>query len=370
MTMEAPSLVVPDAPVERRRCSTLQPGTERRLRQARRPLVIVGLGARRPGDAAAVRSLCERRGLPVLSTYKAKGVVPDGHPLSAGLFTLGQIETPLVEAADLLLTVGLDPVELLPRTWPWALPVVHCARWPAASPQMPPGETEIGDLDDILGQAADCLPHASEWTAGVAARNRQRQREAVMSGGSGLTPGRAIEIIAEVFTSARHVTVDAGAHMFPATALLPADVPGRIPISNGLSTMGYALPAAIGAALVTTDAPVVAITGDAGLLMCLGELRTSARERLRLVVVVFADGELSLIRIKQDRRGLEPDGVRIGDMDWPRAASAFGLRSARACDEGSLRRHLEEALQADGPAFIEARIDPSGYGRMLETLRG
>ena len=85
------------------------------------------------------------------------------------------------------------------------------------------------------------------------------------------------------------VTVDAGAHMFPATMLWPVGEPNQMLISNGLSTMGFALPAAIGAALLDRDRPVVALTGDGGLLMCAGELLTAARERLPITVVVFDD---------------------------------------------------------------------------------
>jgi acetolactate synthase I/II/III large subunit len=185
----------------------------------------------------------------------------------------------------------------------------------------------------------------------------------------GSTQG-GVRIVADESASVGHVTVDAGAQMFPAMALLPAHTPSRILISNGLSTMGYALPAAIGAALLEPRDPVVAITGDGGLLMTLGELRTAAREGVRVIVIVLADGELSLIRIKQDRRGLAPDGVRIGDLDWPGVASALGLRSYRASDAATLRRHLITALAGNGPALIETRIDPSGYGSMLEPLRG
>jgi len=134
--------------------------------------------------------------------------------------------------------------------------------------------------------------------------------------------------------------------------------------------MGFALPAAIGAALLARDEPVVAITGDAGLLMCLGELRTAAREGLRIVAIVMADDELSLIRIKQDRRGLPPQGVRIGDMDWPLVARGMGWRGSRASDRDGLRRQVAEALAAGGPSLIEARVNPSGYAEVLRAIRG
>jgi acetolactate synthase I/II/III large subunit len=343
---------------------------KRLLGQARRPLVIAGLGARRRDEVAALRTVCARRTLPALLTYKAKGVIADADASYAGLFTLGEIERPLVEHADLLLTVGLDPVELLPRPWPWAHPIVHCARARPAHDHMPPGESIIGDLAAILREVDDSLPLSSEWTVEQIAAHRDRQRAAVMSDTGGFTPGQALAAVAEGAAAARHVTVDAGAHMFPAMALVPAAAPGRILISNGLSTMGYALPAAIGAALVARHDPVVAITGDAGLLLCLSELRTAAREGVRVVVVVLADGELSLIRIKQDRRGLDSNGVRIGAMDWVSAARGLGLQACRARDGSTLRQHLAEALAARGPTLIEAQIDPGGYGRMLQALRG
>jgi acetolactate synthase-1/2/3 large subunit len=346
----------------------VSPEVARLLENTRRPLLIAGLGAGDPATAAAAQALCERRVVPALVTYKAKGVVPDTHPSYAGLFTLGEIERPLVERADLIITAGLDPVELLPREWPCRQPVVHCARW-AAGPQLPPGETIAGDVAAGLEAISQCLPDRSDWTGAEITAHRERQRLAVTTG-RGFTPAAAMTVIAAESSVARHVTVDAGAHMLPAMALVPADRPRRVLISNGLSTMGFALPAAIGAALLSDGEPVVAITGDAGLLLCLGELRTLAREALPVVVVVVADDELSLIRVKQDRRGLDPDGVRIGSMDWLLVARGLGLRASRAGDAGALKSQLAEALAAGVPALIEARVDPSGYGEMLRSIRG
>jgi acetolactate synthase-1/2/3 large subunit len=347
----------------------VSPGVARLLGTARRPLLIAGLGASDPATAAAAQALCERRIVPALVTYKAKGVVADAHPSYAGLFTLGEIERPLVDRADLIITAGLDPVELLPREWACRQPVVHCARW-AAGPQLPAGETIIGDVAAALAAISRCLSDRSDWSGAELVEHRERQRLAVTIDGGGFTPAEAMSVIAAESSRARHVTVDAGAHMLPAMALVPADRPRRVLISNGLSTMGFALPAAIGAALLSEGEPVVAITGDAGLLLCLGELRTLARAALPVVVVVVADDELSLIRVKQARRGLDPDGVRIGAMDWPLVARGLGLHGSRAGDAGALRRQLAEALEAGAPALIEARVDPSGYGEMLRSVRG
>jgi acetolactate synthase-1/2/3 large subunit len=133
--------------------------------------------------------------------------------------------------------------------------------------------------------------------------------------------------------------------------------------------MGFALPAAIGAALLN-EGPVVALTGDGGLLMCAGELATAAREQVHVVVVVFNDSALSLIDIKQKQRQLPRSGVFIGGIDWRRLAESVGIPAYAAATEGELAAALTRALQAPGPALVDARVDPSGYPAILRAVRG
>jgi acetolactate synthase-1/2/3 large subunit len=166
------------------------------------------------------------------------------------------------------------------------------------------------------------------------------------------------------------VTVDAGAHMFPATLLWPIDEPGGMLISNGLSTMGFALPAAIGAALIDRDRPVVALTGDGGLLMCAGEFATLARERLNVIVIVFNDGALSLIDVKQRQRRFERTGVEVGRIAWDALARGCGLRTHVADTADELDRAIADAIGSASPTLIDARIDPSPYEEMIRVVRG
>jgi acetolactate synthase-1/2/3 large subunit len=141
-------------------------------------------------------------------------------------------------------------------------------------------------------------------------------------------------------------------------------------ISNGLSTMGFALPAAIGAAVLDRQSAVVALTGDGGLLMCLGELLTAARDGLRIVTIVFSDGSLSLIEIKQQARQLPAAGVALGDIDWVGLAKGFGVPAWSAGDERQLDLAIDAALAVEGPAVIEAKIDRHNYGATLRAIRG
>ena len=107
----------------------------RMIRAARRPLVIAGLGCR-PADAKWLQAFAEAVPAPVLTTYKAKGAIPEPHPLALGIFTGGVLEQPLVTRADLIVAFGLDTVELIPRRWPYSAPVLSLTRCPAADPRL------------------------------------------------------------------------------------------------------------------------------------------------------------------------------------------------------------------------------------------
>jgi acetolactate synthase-1/2/3 large subunit len=329
---------------------------EELLRQSRRPLALIGLGARHADHAARIRKLCESKGLPAMVTYKAKGVVPDRHPWFAGVFTNGAIEKPLINESDLIIGIGLDEVELLPRPW---TPRSYVRYGPAPASAV---------LDGIR-QVETCLQQ-TEWHATEVHGFHHAQRGQIMIHAAGFTAQQVVAVAASTLARDCRVTVDAGAHMFPATMLWPVSEPNQMLISNGLSTMGFALPAAIGAALLDRDRTVVALTGDGGLLMCLGELLTAVRERLKIIVILFSDASLSLIEIKQQARKQAPAGVALGDMDWPSVARGFGAAGLRAANQTELERAIDTALGTSGPTLIEAKIDRSNYSETMKAIRG
>ena len=340
------------------------------LRTARRPLLLVGAGARRAEDAAAIRSLCERRHVPAMVTYKAKGVVPDGHPWFAGVFTNGAIEQPAIDDSDLLIGLGLDPVELIPRAWDRRQPILNLGPWPVEDAHVPFALRIVADVPSSV-RLIDAALSSSDQDPARVRQHVEDQRRRIDVPAAGLTAQRVVQAAAaRLATIAGRVTVDAGAHMFPATMLWPVHGPNGMLISNGLSTMGFALPAAIGAALLDRDRPVVALTGDGGLLMCAGELLTAVREQLRIIVLVFSDASLSLIEIKQQARRLPPAGVALGAIDWPALARSLGVPGFAAADEDALDRAIEQALACSGPSLIEAKIDRSNYGATMRAVRG
>jgi acetolactate synthase-1/2/3 large subunit len=170
--------------------------------------------------------------------------------------------------------------------------------------------------------------------------------------------------------SATTVTVDAGAHMLAVTWGWRSSLPRRFLISNGLATMGFALPAAVAAALAHPQEPVIAFTGDGGLLLHGGELETAARIGARLLVMVLNDSSLSLIRIKQEERGYRRTGVDFGAVDaagFGRSLGAVGY-TARTAEE--LRSAIGAALTQSRPAVLDVRISGSEYGELQRVIRG
>jgi acetolactate synthase I/II/III large subunit len=337
------------------------------LAGAVRPLALVGVGAR--GATDAVRELVAATGMPVLTTYKAKGAVPEASLQAAGLLTGATIEAPLLEAADAVLAIGVDPVELIPAEWPYAAPVVSAGPWPVAEPYLPVAVELVGDVAELLAALAPSI-RAHGW----ARAGQEYRRDALArlaDPGGGLTPHAVVDAAREAFGPHALATVDSGAHMLVAMARWEASEPGQVLISSGLATMGFALPAAIAAALVRPDRRVVCLTGDGGLGMCLAELETLARLALPVTVVVFDDAALSLIAVKQRPGGHGgPGAVTYRDVDFAAVAAGLGVPAERVTTPVALAAALAGAAAAEGPRLIDAVLDPSGYGDVLAAIRG
>lgn len=347
----------------------------RLVSEARRPVVVLGVGARRHADV--VRQLVYAWGVPVLTTYRAKGVVSHEAPVDAGVCTGATMEAPLLHDADLIVTIGVDSVELIPAPWSYQAPVLSLAEWRETSPYFVPALEVVGDVPALVTGMRD-LELSAQWPADEG--NRRRDAEIARMRGAGrltgaapraLAPQQVVDAVRAALPKGTTATVDAGAHMFPATTLWSVDDPEDLLISSGLATMGFALPAAIGAAYARPGHRVVCFTGDGGLGMCLGELETLARSALPVTVIVFNDALLSLIAIKAKPEGHGGQGaVAFAGVDFAAVARGFGIPSAVVTTPGELAAALEQAVAIDGPFVVDARVDPSGYRDIMNVVRG
>jgi acetolactate synthase-1/2/3 large subunit len=345
------------------------------IRRAKRPVVLVGLQCR-GGDAKWLRAFCEALPAPVLATYKAKGALPDPHPLALGIFTGGALEEPVVGRADLIITFGLDTVEMIPRRWSYDAPVLSLLRAPSGASAgggsyFTPALEVVGHLGLILEELAPRLrEHHADWDVVEVDHLRRERQRALEIAVPGLAPHRIVQIAREYTPAGTIATADAGAHMFQAAEYWQAVSPGEFLISNGLATMGFALPAAIAAQLVYPERRVLCLTGDGGFMMVASELETMARLRLPITVIVFNDAALSLIEVKQEQKGYAGASMRYAGPDLAALAKSFGVAARVAKDEAAFTGALVAAQGEAGPLLIDARIDSSGYRAMLEIVRG
>jgi acetolactate synthase I/II/III large subunit len=353
------------------------------LRAARRPVVLLGTGA--IPRTAAVRDALAGRGIPALHTYRARGVLPDSAAEAAGLVTGGTMEWPLLSAADLVVGLGVDEAEMIPARWDYPARTILVTE-PGAAPS---GSWFTGAtaLSLPITAAAEVLaaqtsrPPGHEWPpdAGRAARQDAARRlaAAAVAAPGRLAPQQIVATARACAPPETIATVDAGAHMLVAMPLWEVPEPGRLLVSSGLATMGYALPAAIAAALClpqtqgAPQAPVLAFTGDGGLGMTLAEIETAVRLSLRVIVIVFNDAALSLIEIKQRPAGQGgEEAVRYRPVSFAAAAAAMGAAGAAVTSERELATALADALARPGPTVIDADVDPACYPAVMDLSRG
>lgn len=373
-----------DAPrPDQRRLPTPSPaairGAARLLASRGRIVVVAGLGCRGTRPARALQELVEHLGSPVLTTHRAKGVIPEDHPLAAGVFAGGCLENELLLKADGILAVGLDPVELLARPWKARAAVVELAEYRAAPRPFEAACEVIADLSVALEALREGLPPGGGWGladwAGKGGEFKSRTRALLAEastgrGRAGLPPHLVVEFAREAFPRHTLVTVDSGAHALAVGAFWDCYEPKGYLCSSRLATPGYALSAAIAAKLIAPDRPVLAFLGDGGFLRSMADLATAAWRQLPLVAIVFVDALLGLSRIQQEQRRYAPVGVSLGPVDIPKLAESLGALGTQVGDEDSLRSALKDAVDTAQPAVVAVQVRPTGYRRMYEILRG
>jgi acetolactate synthase-1/2/3 large subunit len=296
-------------------------------------------------------------------------MIPEDHPLRAGCIIGGLIERKLVMESDLIVTVGLDAVELQPKPWPYTLPVLSLASVPSLDALVPADPEIIGDLKPLLAGLAQWAPEGTGWGEKAAKNFRQDVRDALNTPATGLSPQRTMEVARAVLPRNTIATCDAGASRLLVVQKWEAYGPREFLTSNGLGSMGYAVPGALAARMAHPDRPVVAFTGDGGFLMTIAELQTAQRENLPIIVLVLDDQEIGLIRVKQEIKGIAPHGVKLGGVDWEKLAHSFGADGVTVDTEQGLSSALTAALQSKRTTVIGVHIDASGYVAQFNALR-
>ncbi|TML87186.1 MAG: acetolactate synthase large subunit [Actinobacteria bacterium] len=346
------------------------------LRAARNPIVLAGHGAARARASDALRRFAETLGVPVATTFHGKGVFPDDHPQALG--AVGFMRHDYVnfgfDHADAIVAVGyelqeFDPVRINPNC---DKKIVHIHRFPAEVDLH--YEIEVGLQSDI-GRTLDALaaevgrrfdPDIEEqriraMLAGELERGRRDNRFPV-------APAR---IVADTRAALRRddiVLVDTGALKMWMARLYPTYEPNTCLISNGLSTMAWTLPGAIGAKIARPEARVLVATGDGAFMMNSQEIETARRERIPMVVLIWVDDEYGLIKWKMEVELGHSIDTAFGNPDFVAYAESFGARGYRIDTADELLPTLRQALADDTVSVISCPVDYSANLQLTDAL--
>jgi acetolactate synthase-1/2/3 large subunit len=338
------------------------------LAKAERPIIIAGVEVLEHDAADSVAALAREFSIPVITTYKAKGILPEDDELSLGgwgLSPLGDTHLlPLIETSDLLILAGYDPIEMRAswvRAWDasekdviefTAVPNTHYVHQATLS--------FVGNVRAGIETLRDGVAPHSVWSNGAPRETRNALAKSFPTD-EAWGPAAICDEVNKLLPEDALVSVDTGAHRILLSSIWKVTQPHTLVQSSALCTMGCALPLAMGAKLADPDRPVVAFTGDAGLEMILGELATLRDRKLPIVVVVFVDASLALIEMKQRANGMANLGVDFDQTDFAAIARAMGGIGVDVDNREDLSRAVQDGLTADTYTVVAAHIDRTAY---------
>ena len=337
------------------------------LNNAKRPIGVVGIALHPEKDVRAVRGLFEQTGIPYVVLPQAKGIANEAGGGYLGTVASAAGDAVLVEAleqSDCLLGVGFDPVESA-QDWHFHRPVYSLANTSIRFGDYRPAAECVGDVSALLQRLGKAYRGGSAWTRAEVGEVRERVEAAMRppdaSGPEGVSPYHLMQTLAAALPEETIVSTDVGAHKMLLSQVWKARHARSFLVSNGLSAMGYGVPAALAAALLRPERPVVGVVGDAGFAMMAQELETARRMGVSPLLVVLCDRSLAIIKVAQDMREIPYRGVDLGPVDWKRVAEGFGAKGVRAATPGEVNKAVEDWLGHPGLTVLAVEVDEALY---------
>jgi acetolactate synthase-1/2/3 large subunit len=295
----------------------------------------------------------------------AKGMVDEDHPLSVGVIERAcrQLQRKFLRSADLVVGLGYDTIEVEYEAWIGDVPLLQIDIEPVdAAPQVKIAHQVTGDLDAALAGLAALPASRNAWTEAELADHRRAFQAALRPAGNTFSAHAAIDAVRRALPRDGLLAFDVGAHTHQIASQWTAHAPKTFQITNGWSSMGFGLPAAIAAKLARPDWPVVCLIGDGCFQMTCGEVATAKRLGLALPIVVLDDRWLALIKVKQIRRQFPLYGTDLQREDYREPpAHYFGVPAVGVRSAQTLEQAVRSALAHDGPTVIEAVVDSDHY---------
>ena len=351
-----------------------------RIREAKLPVLLVGMRGSSEKETLAIRQLVEKTALPVVETFQAAGVISrelEAHFFGrVGLFR-NQPGDMLLKRSDLVIAIGYDPIEYEARNWNAEKDarIIVIDEAPAEiDPFMQPERELIGDISATIDLLTGSLEpqqvseDAKEYLDSLQAK--LTERDIVQSKGEAgiLHPLEVINTLQSKVTDDMTVTVDVGSHYIWMARHFRSYEPRHLLFSNGMQTLGVALPWAISAALVRPNTQIVSVSGDGGFLFSAQDLETAVRKKLDIVHLIWNDGRYNMVEFQEKMKYQRASGVDFGPVDFVKYAEAFGAKGIRATSVEELEKALEEGFATEGPVIIDIPIDYRDNEKLGETI--
>ncbi|HGD5369423.1 TPA: acetolactate synthase AlsS [Streptococcus agalactiae] len=349
------------------------------------PVLLLGNGASSEGVTAAVRRLLDAVKLPVVETFQGAGIVSreledETFFGRVGLFR-NQPGDMLLKRADLVIAIGYDPIEYEARNWNAEISariIVIDVEQAEIDTYFQPERELIGDMAHTLDlllpaiKGYELLEGSKEYLKGL--RNNIENVSDVKfdrDSAHGLVhPLDLIDVLQENTTDDMTVTVDVGSHYIWMARYFKSYEARHLLFSNGMQTLGVALPWAISAALLRPNTKVISVSGDGGFLFSAQELETAVRLHLPIVHIIWNDGKYNMVEFQEEMKYGRSSGVDFGPVDFVKYAESFGAKGYRVDSKDSFEETLKQALidAENGPVLIDVPIDYKDNVTLGETI--
>jgi len=353
----------------------------KRIEEAKLPVLLVGMRASGRKETAAIRRLLDKINLPVVETFQAAGVISRNLEKQhffgrVGLFR-NQPGDMLLKRSDLVIAIGYDPIEYEARNWNAekdAPIIVLDTILAEIDPYLQPEKELIGDIaatislltDDMEGYtlSADSKAYLQTLKEKIELRDIPTSHEE-----NGLIhPLEVINTLQALTTDEMTVTVDVGSHYIWMARHFRSYEPRHLLFSNGMQTLGVALPWAIAAALIRPNTQIISVSGDGGFLFSAQDLETAVRKKLNIVHLIWNDGKYNMVEFQEEMKYERSSGVDFGPVDFVKYAEAFGAKGLRATNVDELEAAIKKGFATEGPVVIDIPIDYSGNQKLGETI--
>jgi acetolactate synthase-1/2/3 large subunit len=350
----------------------------RLIGNARQPVLLLGLLASQPCAAQAIRGLLAQTKLPVVCTYQGAGVVPrelfDHFGGRVGLFHT-QPADKLLDAADVVLAVGYNPIEYEPGLWNHGTnrDLIHLDVVPADidkdyRPQLELTGNIAATIEQLSTRLAENPAGSSALLAEIAQDRALFAQRAAAMNGTPIHPMRLVKELQMLLSDDMTLCLDMGSFHIWLARYLYSFRARQVLMTNGQQTLGVALPWAIAACLVRPNEKVISISGDGGFLFSAMELETAVRLKSNLVHLVWIDGHYDMVGFQEVAKYGRTSGVDFGPVDVVRFAEAFGAKGLRIETPDQISSTIKKALTMQGPVIVGVPVDYRDNHQFMEIV--